>query len=132
MAEVYAFRFRLKLLFSQDLAANILSDESGYVFPGRKRGKPLSNMAMAMGLRRAGLSVTVHGFRSSFSDGAAESSQFPREVVEASLAHAIENRVEAAYRRGDLLEKRRRLMIAWGDFCISGHRSDIMMEMAKS
>ena len=117
MAEFYAFRFRLKLLFSQDLAANILSDESGYVFPGRKRGKPLSNMAMAMGLRRVGLSVTVHGFRSSFSDWAAESSQFPREVVEASLAHAIENRVEAAYRRGDLLEKRRRLMDAWCDFC---------------
>jgi len=117
MAEFYAFRFRLKLLFSQDLAANILSDESGYVFPGRKRGKPLSNMAMAMGLRRAGLSVTVHGFRSSFSDWAAESTQFPREVVEASLAHAIENRVEAAYRRGDLLEKRRRLMNAWGGFC---------------
>lgn len=56
-----------------------------------------------MGLRRAGLSVTAHGFRSSFSDWAAESTQFPREVVEASLAHAIENRVEAAYRRGDLL-----------------------------
>jgi len=85
-----------------------------------------------MGLRRVGLSVTVHGFRSSFSDWAAESTQFPREVVEASLAHAIENRVEAAYRRGDLLEKRRRLMDAWGDFCISGHRSDITMEMAKS
>lgn len=101
----------------QDLVANILSDESGYVFPGRKRGKPLSNMAMAMGLRRVGLSVTVHGFRSSFSDWAAESTQFPREVVEASLAHAIENRVEAAYRRGDLLEKRRRLMDAWCDFC---------------
>ena len=99
----------------QDLVANILSDESGYVFPGRKHGKPLSNVAM--GLRRAGLSVTVHGFRSSFSDWAAESTQFPREVVEASLAHAIENRVEAAYRRGDLLEKRRRLMDAWCDFC---------------
>ena len=117
MAEVYAFRFRLKLLFFQDLVANILTDGNGYVFPGHKSGKPLSNMAMAMGLRRAGLSVTFHGFRSSFSDWAAESTQFPREVVEASLAHAIENRVEAAYRRGDLLEKRRRLMNAWGGFC---------------
>jgi hypothetical protein len=72
MAEVYAFRFRLKLLFFQDLVANILTDGNGYVFPGLKSGKPLSNMAMAMamamGLRRAGLSVTVQGFRSSFSD----------------------------------------------------------------
>ena len=75
MAELYAFRFRLKLLFSQDLAANILSDESGYVFPGRKHGKPLSNVAM--GLRRAGLSVTVHGFRSSFSIGQQKALSFP-------------------------------------------------------
>ncbi len=72
MAELYAFRFRLKLIFSQDLVANILRDESGWVFPGRKRGKPLSNMAM--GLRRAGLSVTVHGFRSSFTDFASANS----------------------------------------------------------
>lgn len=71
--------------------------------------------------------MTVHGFRSSFFDWAAESNQLPREVVEASLAHAIVNRAGALYRRGDLLEKRRSLMDAWGDFCISGQRSDIAM-----
>lgn len=86
---------------------------------------------MAMGMRRAGQSVTVHGFRSSFSDWAAESTRFTREVVEASLAHTIENRVEAAYRRGDLLNKRRQLMAAWGDYCIGAQGSVVALAMAK-
>jgi integrase len=63
--------------------------------------------------------ATVHGFRSAFSDWAAERTSYPREVVEMALAHAIENRVEAAYRRGDLFEKRRQLMDAWAAFCMS-------------
>jgi len=61
--------------------------------------------------------VTVHGFRSTFRDWAAERTNFPAEVAEAALAHAIGDKVEAAYRRGDLFEKRRRLMDAWAEFC---------------
>ena len=76
---------------------------------------PLSNMAMLELLRgmRPGLSLTVHGFRSAFRDWAAEATSFPAEAVEMALAHTIQNQVEAAYRRGDLLEKRRELMQAW-------------------
>ena len=72
---------------------------------------------MLMLLRRAGYhNVTAHGFRSSFSDWAAKRTAFPREVVEMALAHTIANKVEAAYRRGDLFEKRRQLMEAWAQF----------------
>lgn len=85
-----------------------------YVFPGGKRGKPLSNMAMLELLKRMGRpDLTVHGFRSTFRDWAAETTHFPNEMVEMALAHIIENRVEAAYRRGDLFAKRRDLMDAW-------------------
>jgi integrase len=68
-------------------------------------------------LRRMGVAATAHGFRSSFRDWAAEATNFPREVAEAALAHAVENRVEAAYRRSDLLEKRRKLMEQWARHC---------------
>ena len=69
-------------------------------------------------LRRMGRDdLTVHGFRSSFRDWAAERTNFPSEVVEMALAHAVGDKVEAAYRRGDLFEKRRRLMDAWAEFC---------------
>jgi len=61
--------------------------------------------------------ATVHGFRSSFRDWAAERTHFPNEVCEAALAHVIQNKAEAAYRRGDLFEKRRKLMDAWATFC---------------
>jgi integrase len=85
-----------------------------YLFPGGRRGKPLSNMGMTGILRRMGRSdITVHGFRSTFRDWAAECTSFPNEVVEMALAHAVGNKVEAAYRRGDLFEERRRLMAAW-------------------
>ena len=67
-------------------------------------------------LKRMGVDATAHGFRSSFRDWAAEQTSFPREVCEAALAHTVENKVEAAYRRGDLLEKRRELMEAWGRY----------------
>ena len=90
----------------------------GFVFPGRKRGKPLSNMAMLKLLQRMERSdLTVHGFRSTFRDWAAERTNYPREVAEAALAHAIPDKVEAAYRRGDVLQKRRRLMNEWSRFC---------------
>jgi integrase len=89
-----------------------------YLFPGGKVGTPLSNMAMAKLLERMGRSdVTVHGFRSTFRDWAAERTGFPREVAEMALAHAIGSEVEAAYRRGDLFQKRRQLMDAWAKFC---------------
>jgi integrase len=89
-----------------------------YVFPGAKRGKPISNMAMLMMLRRMKREdLTVHGFRSSFRDWAAEQTKFPSEVVEMALAHAVGDKVEAAYRRGDLFEKRRRLMETWAGYC---------------
>jgi integrase len=90
-----------------------------FVF-SRHGGKPLSNMALPMMLRRMGRSdVTAHGFRSSFRTWAAERTGFPREVVEAALAHVIGNKVEAAYQRGDLLDKRRELMAEWGEYCAS-------------
>jgi integrase len=89
------------------------------IFPGLRRALPMSNMVMLMLLRRMKCDdLTVHGFRSTFSDWAAERTGYPREVVEMALAHTIENRVEAAYRRGDLFEKRRQLMADWAKFCI--------------
>jgi integrase len=92
--------------------------ESDFVLPGGRKGKPLSNMAALALLKRIGRNdLTTHGFRSSFRDWAAERTNFPREVVEMALAHTIENKVEAAYRRGDLFQKRRQLMEAWARFC---------------
>jgi integrase len=92
--------------------------EHAFIFPGGKRGKPLSNMAMATVLRRMNRDdITVHGFRSTFRDWAAECTNYPNEVVEMALAHAVSDKVEAAYRRGDLFEKRRRLMADWEAYC---------------
>jgi integrase len=89
------------------------------VFPGAKARKPLSNMAMLALLRRMGRGrdLTAHGFRSTFRDWCAEATSYPREVAEAALAHTLGDKVEAAYRRGDLMEKRRRLMAHWAEFC---------------
>jgi integrase len=85
---------------------------NAYVFPGAKAGRPLSNMALAMLMRRIGYDhVTPHGFRSSFRDWAAERTSFSREV------HKIPDAVEAAYRRGDLFDKRCKLMEAWATYC---------------
>jgi integrase len=89
-----------------------------YVFAGRKPSNSLSDMAMLMLLRRMKYDeITVHGFRSSFRDWAAEQTNYAREVAEASLAHAIGDKVEAAYRRGDLFEKRQLLMQEWAEYC---------------
>src|SRR5580704_14262681 len=88
------------------------------VFPGMKRGKPLSNMTLLQTLRRMKRNdLTAHGFRSSFRDWAAEMTSFPREVIEASLAHTVGTQVERAYLRSDLFDKRRLLMKAWGQHC---------------
>ncbi|MCJ2044762.1 integrase arm-type DNA-binding domain-containing protein [Methylobacterium sp. J-078] len=108
-----------------DLLAVLPGPSGGpFVFPGGRRGKPLSNMAMLELLKRMDRSdLTVHGFRSTFRDWAAETTAFASEVVEMALAHIVSDKVEAAYRRGDLLLKRRELMEAWAARCIgSGQR----------
>jgi integrase len=93
-------------------------DPAAPVFPGPRRALPMSNMTMLMLLRRMKRDdLTAHGFRSTFSDWAAERTAYPREAVEMALAHTIGNKVEAAYRRGDLFDKRRKLMEAWASFC---------------
>jgi integrase len=97
-----------------------LPREDNFVFLGAHSGRPLSNMALLSLLRRMGRGdLTAHGFRSSFRDWCAECTAYPREVAEAALAHMIESKVEAAYRRGDLFEKRRRLMADWAAYCES-------------
>ncbi len=96
------------------------SRDGDFVFPGQKMGEPLSVMALAMVLRRMKIEgATVHGFRSAFRDWSAERTNFSNEVCEAALAHVIENKAEAAYRRGDLFDKRRKLMEAWAVYCAS-------------
>jgi integrase len=90
-----------------------------HLFSGRGTHGPLSNNTFLMLLRRMGVEVTAHGFRSSFRDWAAERTNMPREVCELALAHAIKDRSEAAYRRGDLLEKRRELGDTWSAFVTS-------------
>ena len=91
-----------------------------FVFPGVKRNKPINDMAMSLTLRRMGRGdLTTHGFRSTFRDWAAERTNYPNHVVEMALAHVIGDKIEAAYRRGDLLDKRRRLMDAWAAYCDS-------------
>jgi integrase len=98
-----------------------------YVFPGQRRGKPLSGMAMEMLLRRMKIEkATVHGFRSSFRDWAGECTPFPREIAEAALAHTVGDETERAYRRGDALEKRRKLMAAWAAFCEPKEKSNVV------
>jgi len=93
-------------------------EESPYVFPSPKGDAPLSNVVMLALLKRMNRrDITVHGFRSSFRDWAAEQTNFPREVAEAALAHAVQSRVEAAYRRSDLFDKRRLLMEKWVRYC---------------
>jgi integrase len=94
--------------------------EQGFVFPGIRPKKPLSNMTMAKVLHRMGHDdITVHGFRSTFRDWVEETTNYAGTVAEAALAHVVGDKVEAAYRRGDLFEKRRKLMAAWATYCTS-------------
>jgi integrase len=115
-----------------DRAVAILGDlehmpDNPHVFPGIKRGKGLSPRALITTLERMqdGVteSVTVHGFRSSFRTWAAERTNYPRELCEVALAHTVGDETERAYQRGDLLDKRRRLMDQWSAFCRSKPRS---------
>lgn len=94
------------------------AESKAFVFPGGKADKPLSNMTMAAVLKRMERAdLTVHGFRSTFRDWVGEATAYPREVAEAALAHTIKNKAEAAYSRGDALDKRVRLMTEWATFC---------------
>lgn len=101
------------------LAAIPREEGNDHVFPGGRKGKGLSNMAMLELLRGldGAAGITVHGFRSTFRDWAAERTSFPREIAEAALAHTLKDKTEAAYLRSDALDKRRRLMAAWAKFC---------------
>ncbi|WP_373086798.1 tyrosine-type recombinase/integrase [Sneathiella sp.] len=111
-----------------DLNALPHLDGNPYLFPGARYGKPLSNMALLQLMRGMGYGVNgtcgdavPHGFRSSFRDWSGEVSSFPRDVAEMALAHVIENKVEAAYRRGDLFDKRRKMMQAWTNYLGNMH-----------
>ena len=100
--------------------------EGEHVFPGQRRGKPLSNMALEMVLRRMQIEgATIHGFRSCFRDWAGNRTSFARELAEHALAHAIGDAVEQAYRRDDALERRRPLMEAWEHFCNTPPASNV-------
>ncbi len=106
-------------------------DGNPYVFPGTRHGRPLSNMALLQLMRGMEYGVNgsrgdyvPHGFRSSFRDWSGEVSSFPRDVAEMALAHAIENKVEAAYRRGDLFAKRRKMMQEWADYLDNKNAND--------
>ncbi|MBL0923873.1 MAG: tyrosine-type recombinase/integrase [Sphingomonadaceae bacterium] len=88
------------------------------VFPGAKIGQPLSDMTLSKLMKEMGEPYTVHGFRSAFRDWVSEETDYPGEIAEAALAHAIPNKTEAAYRRGKLLVKRRSLMADWAGYCV--------------
>jgi len=96
--------------------AKALDDESGLVFHGTKRGKPLSDMTLSKLVKELGFKADVHGFRTSFKTWAQEQTNFPNEVSEAALSHVVKNKAEAAYARSDLLDKRRKLMNAWASY----------------
>ena len=111
-----------------------LPRQGEHLFTGNRSGSHLSNMALLKVLERMGRAdLTTHGFRSTFRDWAAERTNYPREVSEMALAHAVSDKVEAAYRRGDLFEKRRRLMAEWTEYCRSrpGNAEVIMLREAK-
>lgn len=114
------------LFLLQSLRGSRMSE---FLFAGQSAGEPLSNMAMSSVLKRMKVDVTVHGFRSSFRDWAAEETSFPGEIAEQALAHVVGNETERAYRRGDALEKRRELMGAWAEY-VGCRQSDKIISMA--
>jgi integrase len=107
----------------QQLAA---SRTGAFVFPGRRKDKPLSDRPMHMALRWMKADVTVHGFRSSFRDWAGNETHYPRDLIETALAHVIGDKAEQAYRRSDALEKRRKLMEAWASYCEPKANSNVL------
>jgi len=103
-----------------DEAAELSGEREGLIFPGMRKGKPLSDMTLGKVMKRIvpATEGVPHGLRSSFQDWRAETTSFSRDLGEMALAHKLKDKVEAAYRRGDLLEKRRPMMDAWGAFCV--------------
>ena len=102
----------------KSMEASAMLDPMRYVFPGGRKGRPLSNNAMLALLKRMKRSdITVHGFRSTFRDWARETTSHPRDVAEAALAHVLADKTEAAYARGDLMTKRSVLMADWAEYC---------------
>lgn len=100
-------------------------DDEVLVFPSSKPKRPMSDMTLTAALRRMGRGdLTAHGFRSTFRDWAAESTSFPSDMAEMALAHAIGDKVEAAYRRGDMLKKRFRMMNDWAKYCATVRKAD--------
>jgi len=110
------------------ILVRLTDNRSGdFVFPGQRRDKTLSNMAMEMMLRRMKIeNATVHGFRSSFRDWGGNETSYPRDLIETALAHVIGNETEQAYRRSDALEKRRKLMEAWASYCEPKTHSNVL------
>ena len=100
---------------AEALRGSPASPGNALVFPSRRR-KPLSNMTLSKLVKEQGIAAVPHGFRSSFRDWASERTNHPREVVEAAVAHVVGNKVEAAYARSDLFERRRHLMVEWAAY----------------
>lgn len=110
-----------------------LGIDDEFVFPGQRRGKPLSNMAMLNVLARMKRNdITVHGFRSCFRDWAAELTGHGGDVVEMAIAHVVKNKVEAAYRRGDLFMKRKALMADWAGYCGQHHTPAEVVQLKRA
>ena len=105
--------------------AKEISGSDPYIFSGRSKKNALSNTVFLMVIRRMGYDVTTHGFRSSFRDWAAERTNFSREVCEMALAHTISDKVEAAYLRGDLFDKRRQMMDTWTKYVTAEQVADV-------
>lgn len=113
-----AHRVPLSVAAVELLRTLLDSTDGELLFPGAKKGKPLSNMAMLTVLRRMKRNdLTVHGFRSTFRDWVAECTDYPNEMAEMALAHAVGDKVEAAYRRGDMFRRRLQMMADWADYC---------------
>ncbi len=108
--------------------ARYLSEHSEYLFS--TKSTPMSNAAMSSVLKRMSVDVTVHGFRSTFRDWVAEETDHSHEVAEMALAHTVANKVEAAYRRGDLLQRRRKLAEDWQAYCESTLTGNVISLMA--
>lgn len=111
-------------------ARALQSEGAKFIFEGSKPDKPMSDMTLTKVLRDMEAGCTAHGFRSTFRDWVAETTAFPGELAEAALAHVIGDKTEAAYRRGNLLEKRRGLMDAWADYCGGGRGNVVRMAAA--
>jgi integrase len=94
-----------------------------FVFPGLGKDTSISDAALLKSLKQTHPTLTVHGFRSSFRDWCAEMTNYPRELAEAALAHALKDQTEAAYQRGDMFDKRRKLMYSWADYCLTGKKT---------